>query len=388
LTKKTPKVFISCGEFSGEAHASRVVDELKKINPEIQFYAFGSRALEGRGVKILFDYRKYSFSGLTEVVKNLSAILKLKQKISNSILELNPDLVLLVDYSGFNLELARTLKESGFKKPIYEYIAPQLWASRPWRINKIKKNIDKVLCTLPFEQAIYQQAQIPYRYVGNPVAISLQAPASKQDFAKSDEILIGLFPGSRKSEIQYMLPLMLKSAQTLILKHPDKKFKFIIAKAENLSQEIFYKFGYKQESEIQMIDGSKSNNHKLLSGADLLWLCSGTVTLEAALYGTPHFLAYKSNFINYICYLFFRTTTKAGLANIINQKDLVKEFLQYSATEQNFIQETENFLSTNPLEIFSAYYHQQKSLLNEFKKSLTGLNTAKLVAEEIIDACT
>ena len=388
MTKKTPKVFISCGEFSGEAHASRVVDELKKINPEIQFYAFGSRALEGRGVKILFDYRKYSFSGLTEVVKNLSAILKLKQKISNSILELNPDLVLLVDYSGFNLELARTLKESGFKKPIYEYIAPQLWASRPWRIKKIKKNIDKVLCTLPFEQAIYQQAQIPYRYVGNPVAISLQAPASKQDFAKSDEILIGLFPGSRKSEIQYMLPLMLKSAQTLILKHPEKKIKFIIAKAENLSQEIFYKFGYKQESEIQIIDGSKSNNHKLLSGADLLWLCSGTVTLEAALYGTPHFLAYKSNFINYICYLFFRTTTKAGLANIINQKDLVKEFLQYSATERNFIQETENFLSTNPLEIFSAYYHQQKSLLNEFKKSLTGLNTAKLVAEEIIDACT
>ena len=388
MTEKVPKIFISCGEFSGEAHASRVVDELKKINSEIQFYAFGSRALEERGVKILFDYRKYSFSGLTEVVKNLSAILKLKQKISNSILELNPDLVLLVDYSGFNLELARALKESGFKKPIYEYIAPQLWASRPWRINKIKKNIDKVLCTLPFEQAIYQQAQIPYRYVGNPVAISLQAPALKQDFAKSDEILIGLFPGSRKSEIQYMLPLMLKSAQTLILKHPEKKIKFIIAKAENLSQEIFYKFGYKQESGIQMIDGSKSNNHKLLSGADLLWLCSGTVTLEAALYGTPHFLAYKSNFINYICYLFFRTTTKAGLANIINQKDLVKEFLQYSATEQNFIQETENFLSSNPLENFSAYYHQQKSLLNEFRQSLTGLDTARLVAEEIIHACT
>jgi len=241
LTEKVPKIFISCGEFSGEAHASRVVDELKKINSEIQFYAFGSRALEERGVKILFDYRKYSFSGLTEVVKNLSAILKLKQKISNSILELNPDLVLLVDYSGFNLELARALKESGFKKPIYEYIAPQLWASRPWRIKKIKKNIDKVLCTLPFEQAIYQQAQIPYRYVGNPVATSLQAPTSKQDFAKSDEILIGLFPGSRKSEIKYMLPLMLKSAQSLILKHLTKILNSLLQKLKISAKKFFIK---------------------------------------------------------------------------------------------------------------------------------------------------
>jgi lipid-A-disaccharide synthase len=388
LTKKIPKVFISCGEYSGEAHACRVVEELQAHHPEIQIYAFGSKALEERGVKVLFDYKNYSFSGLTEVVKNLSAILKLKQRISDSILELDPDLVLLVDYSGFNLELARALKLSGFKKPIYEYIAPQLWASRPWRIKKIKKNIDKVLCTLPFEQALYQQAQVPYRYVGNPVAISLQAPAQKQDFANFDEILVGLFPGSRKSEIQYMLPIMLRSARSLTLRHPDKRFKFIIAKAQNLSEDIFYKYGYKQDSGIQMIDGSKSNNHKLLSGADLLWLCSGTVTLEAALYGTPHFLAYKSNFINYICYLFFRTTTKAGLANIINQKDLVKEFLQYSATEQNFIRETENFLSNNPGEIFSTYYHQQKSLLNEFRRSLTGLETAKLVAEEIINACT
>jgi lipid-A-disaccharide synthase len=383
LKQTTLKIFISCGEFSGEAHAKRVVEEIKKTHPDTKFYALGSNALSESGVEIITDYKNYSFSGVTEVIKNLAKILNLKNKLSKAILELDPDLVLLVDYSGFNLELARHLKISQFKKPIYEFIAPQLWASRPWRIKKIKKNIDKVLCTLPFEKEIYTQAKIPHRYVGNPVAISIKEPTPKNQFAKEDEILIGLFPGSRISEIHYMLPLMIDSAKTLIKRNPQQKFKFIITKAENLSREIFDR--YQIPSEIQLIDGGKTNNHKLISAADILWLCSGTVTLEAALYGTPHFLAYKSNLINYIFYLIFRTTNKAGLANIINRKDLVKEFLQYSATTQNFIDETEKFLS--PKENFSDYYHQMKKNLQDFKNSLSGLDTAKIVAEEIINAC-
>ena len=384
MKEQALKIFISCGEFSGEAHAKRVVEEIKKTHPATKFYALGSKALSESGVEIITDYKNYSFSGVTEVIKNLGKILNLKNKLSKTIIELDPDLVLLVDYSGFNLEIAKRLKQLQFKKPIYEFIAPQLWASRPWRIKKIKKNIDKVLCTLPFEQEIYKQAGVAHRYVGNPVAISIKEQAQKKQFAREDEILIGLFPGSRTSEIDYMLPLMISSATTLQKKHPDLKFKFIIAKAENLSREIFEK--YQIPSEIQLIDGGRTNNHKLLSAADILWLCSGTVTLEAALYGTPHFLAYKSNLINYIFYLIFRTTNKAGLANIINQKDLVKEFLQYSATTENFINETGNFLSTQ--ENFSDYYHQMKKNLQEFKNTLSGLDTAKIVAEEIINACS
>lgn len=395
MTQAISKVFISCGEYSGEQHACRVVEELYKLNPAIKIYAFGSSALAQLGVELVCDYRDYSFSGVTEVLRNLSKISELQNRIIQSITELEPDLVLLVDYGAFNLKIAKALsKQHGHKPLIYEFIAPQIWASRPWRINKIKKYVDKVLCTLPFEEDLYKQANIRCRYVGNPVATSLASSTSKEDFASRDEILIGVFPGSRKSEIKYMLPLMREAAITLTRQNPKLKFKFILAKAANLDISVLERCGLNQYPKIfEVIDGSKSNNHKLLSASDILWLCSGTVTLEAALYGTPHFLSYKSNLINYMFYLVFRITKQAGLANIINGSELAKEFLQYQANISNFINETESFLYEDPSTkiytgSFSSYYHKRQKALRDFRSSLSGLDTARIVAEEIINAHT
>ncbi len=427
-----PKIFISCGELSGESHASRVVIELFKLCPEAEIRAFGSEILEELGVKVIKDYRNYSFSGISEVISNASTILSLKEEIAAEIIGWKPDIVLLVDYGGFNLQLAQAIKKQSSEIKIIEFIAPQIWASRPWRINNIKKYIDKVLCTLPLEEKLYEKSGIKYKYVGNPVLDSLAKPINKEEFLKqfneiqyrkglearslkldnkkasslqspaSSSILIGLFPGSRKSEIKAMLPLMIKASEDLIKGNPEINFRFILAKAPTISKSLMEKCGLKTpmamalnrkiNHHIEVLEAQDmlNSNHKLLSAADALWLCSGTVTLEAALYTTPYFLSYRSNLFNYILYLCFRTIQMAGLANIIAGKYIIKEFLQYSANTKNFIKETEAWLYDQPKEKhwtgkFSQYYHKIKSDLSELRSKLSGYNTARLVAEEILE---
>ncbi len=396
------KIFISCGELSGEQHAANLAEALKDLDSHTDIYAMGSKLLEKAGAKLLIDYRDYSFSGFTEVIQNLSQILKLKDSIIEKLLKIKPDVVILVDYAGFNLELAKGIHEkfakAGIQRPrIIEFIAPQIWASRPWRINKIKKYIDKVLCTLPFEEKIYQGKNIPVQFVGNPVAASLRVKYDKASLYEElninadykNEILIGLFPGSRKSEIQYMYPLMQKAALELNERNPLRNFRFLIARAPNLNEKVFENFSLANDSQedindlITIIDpeSTSSLNHKLLSTADCLWLCSGTVTLEAALYEVPYFLAYKSTFINYIFYLIFRITKMAGLANIISGKYMVKEFLQYDASVDNFVNETENWLSGDG---YSNYYYLIKENLHKLRKELQARDTFYLVAQEVL----
>lgn len=421
------KIFISCGELSGESHAAKVVLEIRKLYPQAEIRALGSELLAELGVTIVEDYRNYSFSGVTEVISNLPKILSLKDRILEQIIIWEPEKILLVDYSGFNLELAKAVKErfeylcridSKIKPPyIIEYIAPQIWASRPWRIAKVKRYVDKVLCTLPFESEIYTKANINHKYVGNPIPSSLAKACSKAQFIEDfnklqynkglcqieknpNEILIGLFPGSRKTEIKYMLPIMIQASKALSARNPNLKFRFILAKAPNIRASLLRRYGLTSQLEqaisktkhsIELLDPRTmlNANHKLLSAADMLWLCSGTVTLEAALYTTPYFLAYKSTFINYCFYLIFKTINMAGLANIIARKYIVKEFLQYNASVNNFVQETEAWLYNDNKERkyqgdFSNYYYQIKNELQNLQNQFKIYDSAKLVAKELL----
>jgi len=376
------KIFISCGEYSGEIHASHVVNELKKINSDIEIFAFGSQLLKQQGVELIADYKDASFSGISEVIQNLGKILDLQKQIIAKILEIKPSIILLVDYGGFNLKLAKAIKSNtneAYNPIIIDFIAPQIWASRPWRINNIKRYVDLVLCTLPFEQEIYSKANINHIYVGNPVLASLKQAATKEscNFDKN-EIIIGLFPGSRKSEIQYMLPIMIEASK--IIKEHIPRIKFILAKAASISNETLIQNGIQKATWIEI---RENFNHELLSAADFLWLCSGTVTLEAALYTTPYFLAYKSNWLNYQIYKLIKTINMAGLANIIAGKYLVKEFLQYDANVNNFVNETLGMFGSDFG--FSDQYIKIKNNLIQFKQSLSGNDTYTLVAKAIIE---
>ncbi len=400
------KIVIICGELSGEAHAARLVYELLQEDPQLKIYAMGSSLLSEMGANIIVDYKDYSFSGFTQVLRNLPRIIKLRERLLAKIIELEPDLVIGVDYSGLNLELAACLaKRLGTKRPRYvQYIAPQLWASRPHRINKLKKYIDHIFCTLPFEEDIYKRHGVPVTYVGNPVASSLIPPCSKQEFLNKfsqeeyqdpKQLLLGIFPGSRKLEIEHLLPIFVEAARRLRSKLPNSRF--VLAKAPTISMQLLFDNGLNDNTDhngntlIEILESKMmfNANQKLLSAADLLWLCSGTVTLEAALYAKPYLLTYKADPISYFIYRLVRTIDMAGLANIIARKYIVRELIQHDANAERFITETLSWLKPSYLEggelEFSDYYQQQQAELAEIKTKLSGYETSKLVAKSLLN---
>ena len=413
---KPLSVFAICGEFSGENHLARVVSKLKEFSDDVQITGMGSSLTEKAGMENFIDYKDYSFAGVVDVILNLTKIFKLKKIILEKIIALKPDIVLMVDYAGFNMQIAKGIRAAQLKDSslqnikLVQYIAPQLWASRPHRIKNIRKNIDLVLYTLPFEKEIYESVQQPAIYVGNPVLESLieesavECKAEIIDYLNlqnaedenaeievalqsqgrvaertSSRLIIGIFPGSRGFEVSYTLPIFIETAKILRFSYPD--LKFIIARAPTISLEKLTQYGLKDvEGFVKVIDSeSISNaNQKLLKAADYLWLCSGTVTLEAALYEKPYFLTYKANPINFMLYKILRIIDMAGLANIIAGKFIVKEFLQKNAKVENFLEETLMTLENDKY---------RDDLIKEFqivKEKLGDYKSSELVARKLI----
>ena len=406
--KQIKKIFVSCGELSGENHLIRIVNVLKDKYPDIELMAMASDRMSELGVEVPVNYQDYSFVGFTDVLMNIFKVFELKDKVMRAIQDFQPDLLLMVDYGGFHMEIAKTVHDReklgilGFKRPeIVQFIAPQIWASRPHRIKNIKKYIDKVLCTLPFEPEIYDKAGVENEFVGNPVLeqiIGTENPSKARDDlhkvlkAKGVNIdegskIIGVFPGSRSSELHYLLAPFIEAAQKIKAKYP--KTIFVIAKAPNIAMELLQKKGLTLATRnlftVVSNEDIERANQNVMQASDALWLCSGTATFEAALYAKPFFLCYKGNFINYALYKFFKTIDKAGLPNIIAGKYLVKEFLQYEANSQNFVTETEKWFDyiQNKIQL-SEYYFDQGRALMEFRKGLSGLETSKLVVQSIL----
>jgi lipid-A-disaccharide synthase len=405
---KPLSIFAICGEFSGESHLARVVSKLKEFSDDVQITGMGSSLTEKAGMENFIDYKDYSFAGVVDVILNLTKIFKLKKIILEKIIALKPDIVLMVDYAGFNMQIAKGIRAAQLKDSslqnikLVQYIAPQLWASRPHRIKNIKKNIDLVLYTLPFEKEIYESVQQPATYVGNPVLESLIEESTAEckseiidylnlqkdhEAGENAEIevplhapqIIGIFPGSRGFEVSYTLPIFIETAKILRFSYPN--LKFIIARAPTISLEKLIQYGLKDvEGFVKVIDSeSISNaNQKLLKAADYLWLCSGTVTLEATLYEKPYFLTYKANPINFMLYKILRIIDMAGLANIIAGKFIVKEFLQKDARVENFLEETLMTLENDKY---------RDDLIKEFqivKEKLGDYKSSELVARKLI----
>jgi lipid-A-disaccharide synthase len=405
---KPLSIFAICGEFSGESHLARVISKLKEFSDDIQITGMGSSLTEKAGMENFIDYKDYSFAGVVDVIINLTKILQLKKIILEKIIALKPDIVLMVDYAGFNMQIAKGIRAAQLQDSslenikLVQYIAPQLWASRPHRIKNIKKNIDLVLYTLPFEKEIYESVQQPATYVGNPVLESLIEESAAECKAEIIDYLnlhedhednenaeievplhapqiIGIFPGSRGFEVSYTLPLFIETAKILRFSYPH--LKFIIARAPTISIEKLIRCGLKDvEKFIKVIDSESipNANQKLLKAADYLWLCSGTVTLEAALYEKPYFLTYKANPINFMLYKILRTIDMAGLANIIAGKFIIKEFLQKDARIENFLEETLMTLENDKY---------RDDLIKEFKivkEKLGDYKSSELVARKLI----
>ena len=331
--RENKRIFIVTGEHSGDMHASFIVKELKKTNPRLEIEAIGGTCLKNEGVKLFCDHSKMAVVGL-EAVKSIFSHLKLGKNLVNYLKdEYKPDIVLLIDYGGFNLRIAKELKKNGIE--IFYYISPQVWASRRGRMDVIKKYISKIMLILPFEENMYQEKGINAEYVGHPLISQLPVPQDKEDFVKENGLdphkkIVGIFPGSRKMEINNLLPLFLRAAYKI--NAHAKKVQFCIAQAPNLPDDVLNKhldnFAKKNDLDIKVL---KNKNHALLANSDAVIAASGTITLEAALYNTPIVISYKVPAVVYLAYLAVRYIKFAALPNIIANKEIIKEFIQHRA---------------------------------------------------------
>ncbi len=373
------KIFIITGEHSGDIHAGKVVEELRKLYPEKGFVieGIGGYNLKNAGVKLFSDQKKMSAIGITPkiLIDHLNLGARLVNYLKN---QFKPDLVLLIDYGVFNLNIAKILKKNDKNIKIFYYIPPQVWASRKWRLKTIKKYVDKVLCIFPFEKQMYENEGIEVKYCGHPLVKQLPPPVDKAEFftrhgLDNKKKLVSIFPGSRIFELKTLTKLFFKSAKILKKLHPD--IQFLISHAPNLSDEVFSKFA--KDADFKIIKGE---NHAMLSASDALMLASGTVALEAAIYETPMIISYKGPWLFYLIYLLVRCINRVSLPNIIADKDIVPELVQNLAKPDIIAYNIEKLLYDDD------YRKMHIEELSKVKELLSNKYSALEAAQEISES--
>ncbi|MDO8953454.1 MAG: lipid-A-disaccharide synthase [Gammaproteobacteria bacterium] len=357
------RILFVAGEASGDAHASEVAKALKLQQPGITLVGIGGQKMREAGVEIIFDASEIAVVGIVEVIKHYPAIKRAWNKAVDQLKNHRPDLIILVDYPGFNLRLAKLAKQMGIK--VLYYISPQIWAWHQSRITKIKQTVDHMAVIFPFEVAFYSKANIPVTYVGSPLAESV-IPIGK-DNAKRQIIpsllegegqgegaspfpIIGLLPGSRKSEISRLMPLLLESAKALKAIYPNAQF--LLPIASTLSEADFQQFlppPIAGEVDMRSLSGEgiriiKNNSHAAIEACDVIICSSGTVTLEAAILSTPMVLIYKTAKITYELGKRLIKIKYIGLCNILADRPIVPELIQDNANVKSIVAHTRKLL--------------------------------------------
>ncbi len=371
------KLFIITGELSGDKHASAVVKNLRELRDDIEIQAIGGENLKALGVKLFVDHSKAHMSAMGLTPKILFDHLTLGKRVVDYLKnDYKPDLVLLIDYGGFNLNISKFLKKAGIK--VFYYIPPQIWASRKWRIKTVKENIAKVMTIFPFEKEMYEKAGIDAQFVGHPLISQMPQRAQRDSvFEKygldKNKKLISIFPGSRVFELQNLMKTFLESAKLISEKREDVQF--VIAQADSLKDDIFKK--YLDKTNLKVI---KNDNYALLSVSDALMLASGTVALEAALYTTPMIISYKGPWIAYFVYRLVRCIERVCLPNIIMDKDIVPELLQADSNPK--------VISEALLKILNDETYKQNMIedLSKVKAILSQHESSKEVAQILSNA--
>jgi len=322
------KIFIVCGEPSGDLLAGDLIRAIKNLNPAIKVAGVGGENLEKAGVEILCNIKELSVMGFFDVLKKLPKFLKLKQLILEKINTHKPDAIILVDFSGFNLRLAKAINKG---IPTIYYVSPQVWASREKRVKCVRDYISEMIVLFKFEEEFYRKHGLKTHCVGHPLINLVRPTLEKQKLLdnlriNSSQKIIALLPGSRKQEIRLILPIMLKAARLINKEIPNTQF--IIAKSPSLDTRIYQKECKKYGLDLKIVDGK---TYGCLNIADFCLICSGTATLEAAIMQKPFVIVYKMNLLNYLLYRPQVKIPYIGMVNIVAGKKIVPEFIQFSA---------------------------------------------------------
>lgn len=345
------KYYIIAGEASGDLHGANLIKELRCRDIQADIRCWGGNMMEDAGAVLIKHYRDLAFMGFIEVVMNLGTILRNLAFCKKDITAFKPDVIILIDYPGFNLRIAKWAKAKGYT--IIYYISPQVWAWKENRVRTIKQCVDKMLVILPFEKEFYRKWNYPVEYVGHPlVEVVNEWQAKHQDIKK--ERIVALLPGSRKQEILKKLPVMLEVSRHF------QDYEFVVAMAPGLEL-AFYDDMLRGYQNVKAVTGK---TYDLLLQSKAALVTSGTATLETALFGVPEVVCYKGSTISYEIAKRVIKIKYISLVNLIMDKLVVKELIQHDLTVNNLKEELQELLtSTARIEQITEDYRALKALL-------------------------
>jgi lipid-A-disaccharide synthase len=373
-----PRILIITGEASGDLHGANLARALKARDPQVSLAGIGGAAMVAAGVQLLRETSRFDIIGMVGPLTVLTVIGRFLAV--RRLFKSEPwDAVVFIDHPGLNLRYAYFAKAAGLR--VFYYIAPQIWAWRPGRIHWIKQRVDHVLVILPFEKAMYDQANIPCTFVGHPL---LDAVASQYDRAElrgrfdltADGSVIALLPGSRTSEVESLLPVLLEAAEKLARRDP--KTQFLLAQASTVQDNLLQSLLRKSPVPVKVV---KEEASEVMAVSDLALVASGTATLQAAVVGTPLILVYRTTSLTFWLAFFLIRVRWIGLVNLVAGRTVVPELIQAEATGRRLYEEAVRLLE-DPFA-----YEEMKRSLAKVRAALGEPGASHRAAEVVLAAC-
>lgn len=368
------RILMIAGEASGDIYGADLARHLYKQTP-LKIAGIGGKRMQSAGVDILFDSSKISVVGLSEILPRFRAIRHAYRVVASLIKSKGVDLVILIDYPGFNIRIAGVAKRAGI--PVVYYVSPQIWAWMKVRLRLLARRVKKMIVILPFEEAIYKEAGVDCSFIGHPLVDEILTTKPAEETVSRygidrDQPVVGLFPGSRMGEIRSLLPDILEAAR--ILKGRNPQLQFVMAIAESLDFGQVKDIVTKNSPDIRVVKGEAND---VINISDVIIAASGTITLQAALLEKPMVILYKLSPATYMIARFLVNISDIGLVNILAGKRVVPELLQREATPERIATEVKRMLYDKE------YYDRILKDLHEVRQKLGPPGTSERVAKVI-----
>ncbi len=314
------RYYLIAGERSGDLHGGNLIKELRKHDSQAVLRGFGGEYMQAAGMEVVVNYQQMAFMGFVAVIANLGTISKLLKQCKNDIREFKPDVIILIDYAGFNMRIAKFAKQNNLK--VFYYISPKVWAWNTKRAWKLKANVDRLFSILPFEKVFFKKFDWEIDYVGNPVLDAIKAFKPDPDFLGKNNLttekkIVALLPGSRKMELKRMIPVMAEVVKR------NLQYQFVVAAVKTLPEEL-----YAPLSEISSVKFVYESTYDLLIHSQAAIVTSGTATLETGLFKVPQAVIYKAGSLEYLLLKRLVKIPFISLSNLIVNRLIFKEFIQ------------------------------------------------------------
>jgi lipid-A-disaccharide synthase len=370
-----PRVMMIAGEASGDLHGAGVVREVKKRRPDADIFGVGGERMKEAGMDIVYPISRLSFMGFVEVMKNLHVVRELEQTLESLLRSRTPDVVVLIDYPGFNLRFARKAKRHNIK--VLYYISPQVWAWHKSRVQRMRRVVDRMKVVFPFEVDIYQQEGINVEFVGHPLAERIGTSVPRERFFQQHGLdparkVLALLPGSRRQEIENIFPVLLTAARRL---KAELEIQVVVGVASNLGSSFLRGFLH-DAADVTLVENA---TYDVMAYANAAIVTSGTATLETGWFGTPMAVVYKTSPLTYVIGRALVGVPHIGLVNIVAGEKIVPEFVQHELNVGNLVREMTRQLTDED------YVTTMRAKLSIMKEKIGEPGASARVADGIIE---